>query len=140
MSERLVQYKTSPNLLHLRPTDGSLWTYTPPGQYGEPKEPQSARVVPLTGQGTRTCKQTHPQRKWHEIQGTDDMSETKREEIRRKIQQRLAQMDPATREAAIKKTQATMLLMNAAREAGYPMETKEQAKAAIEAMRKAVQD
>lgn len=68
------------------------------------------------------------------------MSNRSKEQIRKETHEQLARMDPATREAAIKRTQATMILLNEARRAGYKIETKEQAKQAIEKMRRAVRD
>ena len=68
------------------------------------------------------------------------MSQSKREAIEARLQARLDAMDEPTRRAAIRGAQARLILINAARKAGYPLETKEQIDHALSEIRKAVKD
>ncbi|WP_019592012.1 hypothetical protein [Thioalkalivibrio sp. ALE20] len=53
---------------------------------------------------------------------------------------RLESMPPEKRQAAIKAGEARLTLINAAREAGYPLKTREQIQHALNEMRKAAKD
>ena len=68
------------------------------------------------------------------------MTDSSKAKIGQRMQERLDAMDEPTRRAAIRKAQARMLLISAAREAGYPLETKEQIQHALDEMRKAAKD
>lgn len=68
------------------------------------------------------------------------MSQSKREAIGARLQAWLDAMPPEKRQAAIKAAQARLMLISAAREAGYPLETPEQIRHALSEIRKAVKD
>lgn len=68
------------------------------------------------------------------------MSETDREAIKARIQARFDGLDPKTRQAMVRATQARMMLISAARQAGYPLDTPEQIRHALNEIRKAVKD
>ncbi|WP_020146699.1 hypothetical protein [Thioalkalivibrio sp. ALJ15] len=68
------------------------------------------------------------------------MNQSRREAIKARMQAKLDKMDEPTRRAVIRATQARMMLINAARKAGYPLETPEQIERALNEIRKAVKD